>query len=806
MSVKKKYRMFLRGSVYWVQDNFTRKQTSLGVKDKDEAEQLLQAKNEAHRQPIINLQIARAYLSVSDPKAATRTWGDVMRHIVDQKHGETKHRWETAIKDKALSHLHALKILDTIAEDFWLALNFKKVSTNVYLRRIHNFALGSNWLPVPVLQKSIWPKVRFKEKRATTHEEHRQIIEAEKNTERRAFYDLAWHLGASQGDIANLNAEDIDWENRIITYKRSKTGVEASMRFGKEVERVISDLPSTGPLFPYFYYLIVAILLDLSAFETWQGVARIFIFSGSLHGGEYLGITCGVIIAFFRLSSVTTPGQKEPITEYVGGTRLLSHGMALRVANAILFNRARSGKKRKKLPKHMKTGVKYTMPSDSELDAMEPVEDIKNNMALTAYVSKENELDTVQWGMLRIPYSETENHFLVVGTTGSGKTILLRQLMKSVLGKIENKEDFRAFVYDNKPDFMPFARSLGLEEYVWNLDPFDPKGCVWDIAKDVTDQATAKQVTEVLVSVDPGLKEPYFQQAVHGLFEAVLIRLREVAGERWTFRDAIVVFDYQYIIEKFLTSEQTARLADSFIKAGRSYKDVRASIRAKLRPYDIAAALWSRVTDKKKKVSVIEWSKTNKILVVTHRDNFEKAIKPINQAIFRMVSLTLLSRFDSLTRSSWVFMDEIREIGVLQGYHALANKGRSKGVRLAIGFQTIEGLITEHKDENAAYELANIIGNKTFLHSNSDITCAWAARHGGTCDVKETVFSHSTTWGSSPSSSVSETTKIERKEILAASHFEANLKKVTPESGLTAINKVSSIGAYVSWVPFECQS
>jgi len=551
----------------------------------------------------------------------------------------------------------------------------------------------------------------------------------------------------------------------------------------------------------YFYYLIVAILLDLSAFETWHGVARIFIFSGSLHGGEYLGITCGIIIAFFRLSTATTPFQKEPITEYVGGRRLLSHGMALRVANAMLFNRAR--REKKKLPHHMKEGVRYTNPDNSELDAMEPVEEVRNNLALTAYVSEDDELDTVQWGMLRIPYSETENHFLVVGTTGSGKTILLRQLMRSVLGKIKKKDDFRAFVYDNKPDFMPFARSLGLEQYVWNLDPFDPNACVWDIAKDVTDQATAKQVTEVLVPVDTGLKEPFFQQAVHGLFEAVLIRLREVAGDNWTLRDAIVVFDFQHIVEKFLTSEQTARLADSFIKAGRSYRDVRASIRAKLRPYDIAAALWSKVTDKKKYVSVNEWSKTNKILVVTHRDNFEKAIKPINQAIFRMVSLTLLSRFDSLTRSSWVFMDEIREIGVLQGYHALANKGRSKGVRLAIGFQTIEGLIAEHKDANAAYELANVMGNKTFLHSNSDITCAWEAKHVGSCDVNETVFSHSTTWSSSPSSSVSQTTKTERKQILDASHFEENLKKVTPESGLTAVNKVSSIGAYVSWVPFE---
>lgn len=251
MSVKKKFRMFLRGSVYWVQDNYTGKQESLGVKDRDEAEQLLQARNEAHRQPIINLQIARAYLSVKDPQAATRTWGDVMRHLVEQKSGETKRRWQTAIKDKALSHLHDLKILDTVAEDFLIALKHNKVSTNVYLRRIHNFALGANWLPVPVLQKSIWPKVEFEEKRATTHDEHLRIVGAEKNPERRAFYELAWHLGASQGDIANLQAENIDWQNKIVTYVRSKTGVEASLRFGKDVERVLSDLPSTGPLFPY---------------------------------------------------------------------------------------------------------------------------------------------------------------------------------------------------------------------------------------------------------------------------------------------------------------------------------------------------------------------------------------------------------------------------------------------------------------------------------------------------------------------------------------------------------------------------
>ena len=66
--------MFRRGNVYWAQNNETGKQESLGTRIRYEAERLLHAKNEAHRQPVINLQIARAYLMVSDPQAVTRTW------------------------------------------------------------------------------------------------------------------------------------------------------------------------------------------------------------------------------------------------------------------------------------------------------------------------------------------------------------------------------------------------------------------------------------------------------------------------------------------------------------------------------------------------------------------------------------------------------------------------------------------------------------------------------------------------------------------------------------------------------------
>lgn len=82
------------------------------------------------------------------------------------------------------------------------------VSTNAFLPKIHNFAIDMNWLPATVIPRRQWPAIHYKEKRAIKLEEHQCIIAAEVNPERKTLYQLCWHLGASQGDIANLKGED----------------------------------------------------------------------------------------------------------------------------------------------------------------------------------------------------------------------------------------------------------------------------------------------------------------------------------------------------------------------------------------------------------------------------------------------------------------------------------------------------------------------------------------------------------------------------------------------------------------------
>jgi len=142
-------------------------------------------------------------------------------------------------------------LAETLAEHFLKALHEGTVATNVFLRRLHNFALDMNWLLGPVIPKRQWPKVRYKDKRAITADEHQRIVEREPNPERRLFYELCWHLGGSQGDVALLRAENVDWKQRLLTYRRKKTGELCQIQVGAEVEKVLRLLPPTGPLFPY---------------------------------------------------------------------------------------------------------------------------------------------------------------------------------------------------------------------------------------------------------------------------------------------------------------------------------------------------------------------------------------------------------------------------------------------------------------------------------------------------------------------------------------------------------------------------
>jgi integrase len=251
MHMKTKYTLFRRGEVFYMQDSATGRQTSLRTKDETEARRLLDARNEATRQPVLNLHLARAYLTASDPSFVERTWQTVMEQLQSRGKDSSRERYATVFKSSCFDALRHKKLLETTADDFLAVFKTSKVSIVCFLKRLHNFALNLGWIAIPIVAPYLWPKYEAKERRGITRDEQESILAIEKKAEWKLFLELLWETGASQSDAVRLTAEDIDWPSRTITYFRMKTGSRAQFTISKALENVLNQLPTTGPLFPH---------------------------------------------------------------------------------------------------------------------------------------------------------------------------------------------------------------------------------------------------------------------------------------------------------------------------------------------------------------------------------------------------------------------------------------------------------------------------------------------------------------------------------------------------------------------------
>jgi integrase len=251
--MKNRYRLFRRRGVFYCQDNATGRQESLRTIRRKEAEDLLHARNTAALQPILNLEIAKAYLMASDPRMAERTWEDVMREFATHGRESTQARSTRMMMSPSLDAIRKRTLIETTSEELLALLRTGGAALNNYMRRYHNLALKLGWLVRPVLHPAVWPKATPKPRRGVTRQEYDQIIAAEGNAERRAYYQLLWETGAAQTDGALICGEDINWETSVLTYHRQKLRAGSppcGLALSASLAKLLQDLPAEGYLFP----------------------------------------------------------------------------------------------------------------------------------------------------------------------------------------------------------------------------------------------------------------------------------------------------------------------------------------------------------------------------------------------------------------------------------------------------------------------------------------------------------------------------------------------------------------------------
>lgn len=412
----------------------------------------------------------------------------------------------------------------------------------------------------------------------------------------------------------------------------------------------------------------------------------------------------------------------------------------------------------------------------------------------------------LQFGRHRLPSRLASGHFAIVGATGSGKTLLQRLLMQSVLPTVGQGRGCRALVYDAKGDTLAILAGMGLACPVEILNPFDARSVAWDIARDITSPAAALQATTLLIPEVKSDSNPFFTNAARQLLQGVIQALMIVAPGTWSLRQVLLLVRDPTRLRALLGQfPETGHLLQ-FFEHPATAANILSTVLTYTGPYEIIAAAWDRA---EKRLSLCDWLAGESVLVLGNDEANRAALDTVNRLLFkRLVELVLAGPEYSAEggNGTWFFLDEVREAGRLAGLSSLMTKGRSKGACVVLGFQDINGLREAH-GRNAADELVGQASSKAILRLNTPETAQWASGLFGSREVLESHFGESRGRNfqdvglqTGRTSGESLSYAISKRELILDSEF-LDLPETTPATGLSGFFLTPATGGFRDTLP-----
>ena len=395
--------------------------------------------------------------------------------------------------------------------------------------------------------------------------------------------------------------------------------------------------------------------------------------------------------------------------------------------------------------------------------------------------------DHFLWGNHYLNDEDASLSFLAVGSPGSGKTLNILILLRTVIERMNVEgSNVRGLIYDSKSDLYPKLRSLGLsDEQIVILNPFDERRVAWDIAKDITDPKQAEELAKILIPSGGGEKDPYFTNTARRLLAGVITAFQYKNKGEWTLRDLLLAARSEDSLFSVLQSCKYTKDLESHFKNEKTFESVRSTLDSNLDPLKTIAASWEHSSSS---ITINDWFDTQKMFVMGNDPDGEEPVKRINQLFFSFVSKRILGRDGGGRAKHWIILDELRELGKLNLLTKTMVTGRSQGASVVLGFQDLQGIFDEY-GRTTAFEIIGCAQNVLLLKASPTATeqQEWQSKVAGSLRYKERKVSHTFSKEGEGSMNVSEQTQTDSYFI--PSYF-ARIPKVSESSGLHGVGFV----------------
>ncbi|HGZ7313010.1 TPA: type IV secretion system DNA-binding domain-containing protein [Vibrio parahaemolyticus] len=286
---------------------------------------------------------------------------------------------------------------------------------------------------------------------------------------------------------------------------------------------------------------------------------------------------------------------------------------------------------------------------------------------------------------LSLTAKELEGNIFTFGQHGSGKSVILKQLLEQVIDAkhqiiiYDEKREYTELFYDPKDTLL--------------IAPWDKRSAHWDIAKDLKRDEDFELIAQRLVPENP--KDPMWSNGARAILAGVLAVCSAQNNDQWSWRDIAKTLSKDDFSLRILLEQHYSKAVRYIEQNSKTTHGFMSTLMADVSWLYSLAKYWQK--SPQTSFSIRDWINGNKpnikkIIIQSHPE-FKEVGAPLCSAILGFITSLMLAKPDNnSTQQTWLILDELGNLPKSESLKEWLSLGRSKGCRFVGGTQSISQL------------------------------------------------------------------------------------------------------------------
>ncbi len=322
-------------------------------------------------------------------------------------------------------------------------------------------------------------------------------------------------------------------------------------------------------------------------------------------------------------------------------------------------------------------------------------------------------------GGVPVPVSAEPYHFLIAGSTGTGKSVAIGSLLDFIRARGDT-----AIVVDSGGGFLA-SHYVPESDFIFN--PFDDRCVGWSPTTEMQGVWDSQALARSIVPDGSGENKQWNSYA-QTFVDAVLRKLWET--------QQLTQANFLYHINVAPREELQKLLADtpaaSQMSNGQTFGSIRTIASNYVTSYDYLP------TDKERfSVADMIRAEHSGMLFLTYRDDQLDSLRNIMACLLDVAARTILSLEPQSDRRIWLIIDEFASVGRVQSIEAMATKSRKAGGCLVLGIQSVSQLKDRYGD-NGAQTILSCLSTWLVLRCSDADTAEYMSKYIGEAEIRRT--------------------------------------------------------------------